>query len=207
MQDQTYVHATPRDVVPIMIRHPATRTQPTAKEARVGYLERCLIPGEEVRFRAGLHWSVILRFILGSMLLDLAGAACLAAWVMRDQEDALRALLPVAGAVFLLMGTAVLVAGVVKRRSTEIVVTTRRVLIKTGILRRRTVELLLSKIESVDVTETVGGRMLGFGKVVLRGTGGTPETFDRIANPLEFRRQVQSQVDALPGAREKIQAS
>jgi uncharacterized membrane protein YdbT with pleckstrin-like domain len=173
----------------------------------VGYLERCLIPGEEVRFRATLHWSVILKFILGSMFLDLAGAACLAAWVMRDQEDALRAVLPVAGGVFLLLGTAVLVAGVVKRRSTEIVVTTRRVLIKTGILRRRTVELLLSKIESVDVTETVGGRMLGFGKVVLRGTGGTPETFDRIANPLEFRRQVQSQVDALPGVRENIQAS
>jgi uncharacterized membrane protein YdbT with pleckstrin-like domain len=173
----------------------------------VGYLERCLIPGEEVRFRAALHWSVILKFILGSMFLDLAGAACLAVWVTRNQEDALGAVLPVAGAVFLLLGTTVLVAGVVKRRSTEIVVTTRRVLIKTGILRRRTVELLLSKIESVDVTETVGGRMLGFGKVVLRGTGGTPETFDRIADPLEFRRQVQSQVDVLPGAREKIQAS
>lgn len=173
----------------------------------MGYLERCLIPGEEVRFRAGLHWSVILRFILGSVFLDLAGAACLLAWATRDQEDPLRAVLPVAGAVLLLLGTAVLVAGVVKRRSTEIVVTTRRVLIKTGILRRRTVELLLSKIESVDVTETVGGRMLGFGKVIVRGTGGTPETFDRIANPLEFRRQVQSQVDALPAGREKVQAS
>jgi len=57
------------------------------------------------------------------------------------------------------------------------------------------------------VTESVSGRMLGFGRVVLRGTGGTPETFERVANPLEFRRQVQSQVDALPAGREKSSSS
>ena len=44
--------------------------------------------------------------------------------------------------------------------------------------------------------ETPLGRMLGYGTVVLRGTGGTPEQFDRIASPLEFRKQVQSQIEA-----------
>jgi uncharacterized membrane protein YdbT with pleckstrin-like domain len=170
----------------------------------MGYLEQCLIPGEEVRYRARLHWSVILRPILVGAGLDLAGVACLVWWAV-GQGEAMA--LSIVGAILLAAGGLVLALGIVRRASTEIVVTTRRVLIKTGILQRRTVELLLSKIESVDVTETVTGRMMGFGKVMLRGTGGTPETFDRITDPLEFRRQIQSQVDALPGGREKVRIS
>jgi uncharacterized membrane protein YdbT with pleckstrin-like domain len=174
----------------------------------MGYVERCLIPGEEVRYRAWLHWSTMMRPVLVGSFLDLAGIACVIAWALGGNGAPPRpAALLVAGVVLLLAGGVVLAIGVIRRASTEIVVTTRRVLIKTGILERRTVEILLSKIESVDVTETVSGRMMGFGKVVLRGTGGTPESFERIGNPLEFRRQIQSQVDALPGGREKIGAS
>jgi hypothetical protein len=176
----------------------------TANERRVGmgYLEQCLIPDEEVRYRAGLHVSVVWGHILAGIALDLAGAAALVAWAIGDPASPKGGPLPAVGAVLLLLGTAVLAAGVVTWRSTEIVVTTRRVLIKSGILNRRTVELLLSKIERVDVTETVAGRVFGFGKVVLRGTGGTPESFDRIASPLEFRRQIQAQVDGLTRGRE-----
>jgi uncharacterized membrane protein YdbT with pleckstrin-like domain len=170
----------------------------------MGYLEQGLIPGEEVRYRARLHWSAILRPILVGAALDLAGITCLVWWAVGKGEATA---LAIVGAILLAAGGLVLALGIVRRASTEIVVTTRRVLIKTGILERRTVELLLSKIESVDVTETVTGRMMGFGKVMLRGTGGTPEMFDRIADPLEFRRQIQSQVDALPGGREKIRTS
>ena len=175
----------------------------------MSYLERCLIEGEEVKYRARLHWSTILRPILASAVLDLLGVACLIGWAVWRGGTAPSgsAALLVAGVLLLLAGGAVLAVGVVRRASTEIVVTTRRVLIKTGILERRTVELLLSKIESVDVTENVTGRLLGFGRVVVRGTGGTPESFDRIADPLEFRRQVQSQVDALTAGREKIRVS
>lgn len=174
----------------------------------MSYLERCLIPGEEVRYRAQLHWSVILRSLIAGAALDLAGVVCFVWWALTPRASvSAMAVLPYLGAIFLTVGGLVLALALVRRASTEIVVTTRRVLIKTGILERRTVELLLSKIESVDVTETVSGRMLGFGRVVLRGTGGTPETFERVANPLEFRRQVQSQVDALPAGREKFLSS
>ncbi|HET9250581.1 MAG TPA: PH domain-containing protein [Candidatus Eisenbacteria bacterium] len=174
----------------------------------MGYLERCLIPGEEVRYRAGLHWSTILRPIVVGTFLDLAGLACIIGWALgRDGTTSAAPILLASGVALLLAGGLVLAVASIRLASTQIVVTTRRVLIKSGILQRRTVELLLSKIESVDVTETVSGRMMGYGKVVLRGTGGTPESFDRIANPLEFRRQVQSQVDALTDGRKKIGAS
>lgn len=174
----------------------------------MGYLERCLVPGEEVRYRASLHWSVILRFILLGTILDLSGIACFVWWALSHRgEGSSPGVLPFAGAALLALGGLVIAAGLIRRSATEIVVTSRRVLIKTGIVERRTVELLLSKVESVDVTETVWGRMLGFGRVVLRGTGGTPESFERVGNPLEFRRQIQTQVDALPLSREKISSS
>jgi uncharacterized membrane protein YdbT with pleckstrin-like domain len=69
------------------------------------------------------------------------------------------------------------------------------VVVKVGLTSRRTVELLLSKIESIGVEESLFGRMLGYGTVLLRGTGGTPESFNTIAHPLEFRREVQQQIE------------
>ena len=88
-----------------------------------------------------------------------------------------------------------LVSGLIKRNATEMSVTNRRLVIKTGIFSRRTIELLLGRVESIQVQESFAGRMLGFGSVIVHGTGGTPETFHRIAHPLEFRRQMEQQVE------------
>jgi uncharacterized membrane protein YdbT with pleckstrin-like domain len=73
----------------------------------------------------------------------------------------------------------------------------RRVLIKTGFISRRTTEVVLSKVESVGVDESTFGRMFGYGDVIVRGTGGTTESFSRIANPEELSRQVQGQLGSI----------
>ena len=62
---------------------------------------------------------------------------------------------------------------------------------------RKTIEMLLNKIETIEVNETVFGRTLGYGTIVVIGTGGTPEPFDRISHPLEFRSRVQQQIEGL----------
>jgi hypothetical protein len=59
------------------------------------------------------------------------------------------------------------------------------------LLRRKTIELLLPKIESVSVDQGLMGRMFDYGTIVVRGTGGTAEPFKTVRSPLEFRRQVQ----------------
>ena len=87
--------------------------------------------------------------------------------------------------------------GLTKRNATEMAVTNKRVLIKQGVFGRRTLEILLQKIESIAVEESMSGRMLGFGTVIVRGTGGTPEPFKKMAHPLEFRRHVEEQVESL----------
>jgi uncharacterized membrane protein YdbT with pleckstrin-like domain len=86
--------------------------------------------------------------------------------------------------------------GAAKRNATEMAVTNRRVLIKTGMASRRTLDLMLAKVESIGVTETFMGRIFGYGSVVIHGTGGTPESFVMIAHPQEFRQSVQQQIGA-----------
>jgi uncharacterized membrane protein YdbT with pleckstrin-like domain len=76
-------------------------------------------------------------------------------------------------------------------------VTSRRVVIKTGLTSRKTIEMLLNKVESIEVNETTFGRILGYGAIVVIGTGGTTEPFQKIAHPLEFRSQVQQQIEKL----------
>src|SRR4029077_1171933 len=80
----------------------------------------------------------------------------------------------------------------IKRISSEFAVTNRRVLINVGLIGRHTVELLLQKVEGIGVDQPLSGRVLGFGTIVVTGTGGTCERFDRIADPLQFRRHVQN---------------
>jgi len=97
--------------------------------------------------------------------------------------------------LLLLAGAAVSVGGgLIRKNSTEVAVSNRRVLIKTGFMSRKTIEVTLPKVESVGVDESVLGRMLGYGTVIVRRTGGTLESFSRIAHPAELCRQVQGQI-------------
>ena len=75
--------------------------------------------------------------------------------------------------------------------TSEFVITNKRIVIKQGLFSRRTLELNLSKIESVNVDQGIWGRMLDYGTITVIGTGGTRESFADIAAPLEFRKQFQ----------------
>jgi uncharacterized membrane protein YdbT with pleckstrin-like domain len=105
--------------------------------------------------------------------------------------DARRQLLRPACQLFLLTSLGV---GLIRKNSTEVAVSNKWVLIKTGLFSRKSIEVLLSKVDSIGVDESALGRMLGYGSVIVRGTGGTFEIFGRITHPDEFRRQVQGQI-------------
>ena len=77
--------------------------------------------------------------------------------------------------------------------TSEFAVTNKRVIMKMGWISRRVLELNLHKIESVNVDQSLLGRLLGYGTITIIGTGGTRETFDRIAHPLPFRKAFQEQ--------------
>jgi len=94
----------------------------------------------------------------------------------------------------LMLGAVIFCVGLLQRNATEMAVTNKRVIAKRGLVDRRTIEILLSRIESVAVEEPAFGRLLGYGTVIVRGTGGTPEMFEKIYRPLELREQVQQQI-------------
>ncbi len=89
-----------------------------------------------------------------------------------------------------------LLARYVLYRSSEFAVTNKRVLMKAGVLRRRSLEILLSKIEAIGVDQSLLGRFLNYGSLTVGGTGGTKEVFDKIAAPMEFRLKVQEHTAA-----------
>lgn len=78
--------------------------------------------------------------------------------------------------------------------TSEYVITNRRVIIKVGLIARNTLEMNLSKIESVNVNQSILGRILGYGSITIIGTGGTRETFYGISSPMLFRQRFQELV-------------
>jgi len=142
----------------------------------MGYIEANLLPGETVVQRARLHWIVFLK----------AGAVLVLGLGLLYFDPKL------IGLIVMAVGLVMAVPPWVSRVSSEFGVTSKRVIIKVGVIQRRTLELLIRQVEAISVDQSLAGRMLNFGTITLTGTGGVRETFHNISNPLEFRRSIQS---------------
>ena len=140
----------------------------------------------------------LLPSLLLAVLFGVPGVALLvlSAKQRGDANDTSRAMM-VGGIFFIVVALIFVVAAFIKRRATEMAVTDKRLVVKIGVAGRRTLELLLQKVESIAVEESLMGRVLGYGTVIVHGTGGTPEPFDLMAHPIEFRKQVQQQIEKL----------
>lgn len=153
----------------------------------MSYLDDHLLTGERIVYRARLHW-IIFGASIAFVLLGIALAILLQA----TQHDYWYLGLALVG-IGLLLG----IAPAIRYLSSEFAVTDKRVLAKHGFIERESIETLLSKVEAIGVDQGIVGRLLGYGSITITGTGGTEESFPRISRPLEFRRQIQSQVVAL----------
>ena len=149
------------------------------------YVEQVLQPDEKVIYATSLHWLVYLRAIL---LLIVAGACLIAAGMF--PEPGVKLVLTVVAALF---GLTALLSGLgafIRRSTTELAVTDRRVIYKTGIFQRHSMEMNTSKVETVGVNQSILGRILGYGTVMVRGTGGSFEPIPFIGDPLTFRSHI-----------------
>lgn len=151
----------------------------------MGYVEDNLMTGESVVYFARLHRVMfalpVLLFLIGVVIAVSA----------RGEQDL--AFVSGLGVLLILGAMLVLIIRLVEYRTSEFAVTTKRIIIKVGLIRRRTLELLRTKVETVGVDQSIPGRVLGFGTILVTGTGGTKEPFSNIADPMEFRRHVQEQ--------------
>jgi uncharacterized membrane protein YdbT with pleckstrin-like domain len=149
------------------------------------YIDDILQPGEKVLYSTNAHWIFYLPAI--------------AAWIVAlvflilSRNTSNETLILVWLSLAAIAGFAALywtLKGWFHRWTTETDVTNLRVVHKTGFIKRRTFEMSLDKVESVDVNQSILGRILNYGNVTVRGVGEGSETIDTIASPLDFRNHI-----------------
>lgn len=145
----------------------------------MSYIQGSLMDGERLIYQTRLH-----RIVLARPFLLAAGALGFSFFLGHEFVI----LLGLAAAVYFAGPT------FVKYACSEYGVTNRRLYIKKGWLTRTTVETPLMKVGAIAVSQDLLGRILGYGTIVVKGTGGTNETLHRIDAPLQFRRVVQEQL-------------
>jgi len=149
------------------------------------YIDDILQPGEKVLYSTNAHWifylPAIAAWILALVLLVLSRMTV---------TESLILLCLAAAAVVALAALYWTVKAWFHRWTTETDVTNMRVVHKTGFIKRRTFEMSLDKVESVDVNQSILGRILNYGSVTVRGVGEGAETIDMIASPLDFRSHI-----------------
>jgi len=150
------------------------------------YVRRVLQPGETIVYSTKLHWIVYLRAIL---LLIVCLLLAIAAWSRADSQN-LSLAVGIAAVIFALLALSSFLRAFIRRVTTELAVTDQRVIYKAGLIARHTLEMNRSKVESVDVDQTILGRVFGYGTVRVRGTGGSLEPMHNIDDPLSFRSHI-----------------
>jgi uncharacterized membrane protein YdbT with pleckstrin-like domain len=151
----------------------------------MGYVERVLQPDETVIETTHIHWWFVWR----RTVLLLVLAVALVVFALNESGDTQRGVLA-AAALAAVLALLLAVGPAITRATTELAVTNRRVIHKTGLIRRHTIEISRNQVESVDVDQSILGRIMNFGDIVVRGTGNTPEPFRFIADPLRFRSAI-----------------
>jgi uncharacterized membrane protein YdbT with pleckstrin-like domain len=151
----------------------------------MSYVTRVLQPGETVVYATTVHWRVYTHAIV--LFVIAIGLAVASLWANGGTGQL--ALLIAAGLALLLALSSGLRAWI-RRATTELAVTDARVIYKAGLFRRHTLEMNRSKVESVDVDQSLFGRLFGYGTIIVRGTGGSLEPLRNISGPLDFRSHI-----------------
>lgn len=148
----------------------------------MGYVEKNLMKDEQVVYKAKIHWIIyllgIFLIILGVSIIMIGGEYN---WI---------------GILFIVVGVIELIRAFIKKISTELAVTTKRVIAKFGFIQRTTIELNHNKVESLGVDQSILHRILNAGRITVYGTGGRKTfVYVPISDPLTFRANTMKVID------------
>lgn len=149
----------------------------------MSYVNSVLQPGETLQARSTLHWLVYGRALI---MLVAAIAFFIASRRASAQDDIFLWI-----SVFFAVGAIVFfVPAWLRRLGTEIAVTDRRIILKHGLIQRHTIEVNMDKVESVDVDQSILGRIFDYGTVTVHGTGTGIEPLAGVSAPIALRNAV-----------------
>jgi uncharacterized membrane protein YdbT with pleckstrin-like domain len=147
----------------------------------MSYIEKNLMNGESIVYQTHLHWVIFLWTIV-----------CIAVAIFFFSLGTQVSM--AAGLLFLLTAIIIGLNSFITYKTSEFAVTNRRVIVKVGFIRRNSIEVMLNKVEGIQVDQGILGRIFKYGSITITGTGGTREPYHRIHAPLEFRKKVQEQI-------------
>jgi len=160
----------------------------------MSYIDEVMMPYEKLIYRTRPHW-----IIFGPAA--LWGIAFLACWIILPSTQigqfsifGFPRFFVLLGYLTLIIGAFTAIGSYITFISSEFAITDRRVLMKTGLIRRVASEIFLKRIESVDVIQSIPGRLLNYGTIIIAGTGGSKDGYRNIPDPLEFRKKTQRQI-------------
>jgi uncharacterized membrane protein YdbT with pleckstrin-like domain len=148
----------------------------------MSYVQRVLQPGEQVRHISSIHWIVYWPGVAVALL------AVVAYWF--SETRLLTGFWRYTTYALALVAVVLLIQQWFQWWVTEIAVTNRRIIYKKGLIRRQTNEMNMDKVESVQIDQSILGRMLDYGNVTILGTGDGFETLRTIASPIELRNSI-----------------
>ena len=149
------------------------------------YIDEILQPGERVLYSTNEHWMFFLPAIAAWIVVVL--------FLVLSRMVAADVLMLVCVVLAAVAGLAALywtVTAWFHRWTTETDVTNMRVVHKTGFIKRRTFEMSLDKVESVDVNQSILGRLMNYGDITIQGVGEGTQAISTIASPLAFRNAI-----------------
>lgn len=163
------------------------------------YVKRSMQDDEVVKYTAQLHW-IIYRT---GVLITLAGALLghfLPLWVVdfvgEDIADMLADPIKYLSIFMIVIGSLQLLTSFVRQISTELVVTDQRVIAKHGLISTTSYELMMTKVEGATIDQTIMGRILGYGTLMVKGTGGGISPIDHVAKPFYFHAALMDSLQA-----------
>jgi uncharacterized membrane protein YdbT with pleckstrin-like domain len=155
----------------------------------MSYAQSVLQPGENILKSGRLHWTIYLR----SILYLIVGAV--AVWFVQLYWPNNDTAVLITSAIFALLFLVTFLHAWFLRWITEFAVTDRRVIYKIGFINRKTVEMNMDKVQSVEVEQSIAGRLLGYGDIHVMGTGadeGSVIHMHRIGDPIGLRNAITS---------------
>ncbi|WP_461452015.1 PH domain-containing protein [Mucilaginibacter sp.] len=155
------------------------------------FIEKNLANNEKIVYKAQLHWWIygksVLLFILGLIIVIYGSTS--------GFSPAAKEGVKVVGGLLILISIIGLISAYTRSSSSEFAVTNRRIMMKTGIANRRLIELQLNRSEGLVIDQGIIGRIFNYGTIIIRSGGTMEEIFSPVADPYEFKRQINNAIE------------
>ena len=153
------------------------------------YVKMAMQPNEKIMYQAQLHWIIYksgIMFLLVGVLFAIAGNQLTIFLLGEEIAAKISDFFKYVGVGMIILGAVQLLASFIRQISTELVITDQRVIAKHGFISTTSYELMMSKVEGATIDQSILGRLLGYGTLMVKGTGGGISPIDHVAAPFQF---------------------